>query len=274
MDGTYDCPEEDDENMTHINSNDLIKFLKNHFKCEISDKYIHPVYIQNRFCDCPVNDSTWCDDEFDTENYIRLNTSFQTSCERYVELSPIIIDNRNETDETECQQWPCNNIYTRCDGIWNCPKDVTWKYVDEQTKIMTKTVFSNSFIMKIFSKQHVPECHRGFGLHVWLNKEENLAKNVCLCLPSYYGDQCQYENQRVSLTIQFQAFSDSLSTLFAIIILLIDDSDERIIHSYEQLTYFSIRDCKIKYNIYLLYSIRPTNQTKNYSIHIDIYEKN
>ncbi|CAF1179580.1 unnamed protein product [Rotaria sp. Silwood1] len=122
MDGTYDCPEEDDENMTHINSNDLIKFLKNHFKCEISDKYIHPVYIQNRFCDCPVNDSTWCDDEFDTENYIRLNTSFQTICERYVELSPIIIDNRNETDETECQQWPCNNIYTRCDGIWNCPK--------------------------------------------------------------------------------------------------------------------------------------------------------
>ena len=35
-------------------------------------------------------------------------------------LLPIMIEERNETDETECEQWECNNIYTRCNGIWNC----------------------------------------------------------------------------------------------------------------------------------------------------------
>jgi hypothetical protein len=32
----------------------------------------------------------------------------------------IIIDGRNQTDETECEQWLCNNTYTRCNDLWNC----------------------------------------------------------------------------------------------------------------------------------------------------------
>ncbi|CAF2821896.1 unnamed protein product [Rotaria sp. Silwood2] len=123
------------------------------------------------------------------------------------------------------------------------------------------------------SDQHELRCHRGFDLRIWLNNEKNLTINTCLCPPSFYGDMCQYQNQRVSLTIKFRVLSDSWSTLFAIIISLIDDSEERIIHSYEQFTYLSIRDCKIKFNIYLLYSTRPKNETKNYAIKIDIYEK-
>ncbi|CAF4179591.1 unnamed protein product [Rotaria magnacalcarata] len=35
----------------------------------------------------------------------------------------------------------------------------------------------------------------------------------------------------------------------------------------------SARDCKIKFHIYLLYATRPKIAAKNYSIHIDIYEK-
>ncbi|CAF3547870.1 unnamed protein product [Rotaria sp. Silwood1] len=30
------------------------------------------------------------------------------------------IDGRDETDENECEYWPCNNTYTRCDGLWSC----------------------------------------------------------------------------------------------------------------------------------------------------------
>ncbi|CAF3851051.1 unnamed protein product [Rotaria sordida] len=136
----------------------------------------------------------------------------------------------------------------------------------------TNTILSKSTILETPQK-HQHKCHRGLDLRVWLNDEKNLTTNTCLCPPSYYGDQCQYENQRVSLTIKFQALSDSWSTLFAIIISLIDDSEERIIHSYEQFTYLSSRDCKIKFNIYLLYLTRPKDLTKNYQIHIDIYEK-
>jgi hypothetical protein len=32
-----------------------------------------------------------------------------------------MIAERNETDETECQPCECNNIYTRCNGLWNRP---------------------------------------------------------------------------------------------------------------------------------------------------------
>ncbi|CAF1345600.1 unnamed protein product [Rotaria sp. Silwood1] len=123
--------------------------------------------------------------------------------------------------------------------------------------------------------QHESRCHRGFYLHLWFNNEKNLTRNTCLCPSSFYGNMCQYQNQRMSLTIIFRTLSDSWTTLFVIIISLIDDSEERIIYSYEQFTYLPIRDCKIKFYIYLLYSNRPKNETKNYAIHIDIdiYEK-
>ena len=89
-------------------------------------------------------------------------------------------------------------------------------------------------------------CHRGFPIRVWLNRAENLTNLTCLCPPSYYGDTCQYQNQRVSLTIKLIASSDSRQTLFAIVILLIDNDTQQTIHSYQQFTYLYIRDCKVK----------------------------
>ncbi len=31
----------------------------------------------------------------------------------YNHIAPILLDRQNETDETHCEQWPCNNQYTR-----------------------------------------------------------------------------------------------------------------------------------------------------------------
>ncbi|CAF4760628.1 unnamed protein product, partial [Rotaria magnacalcarata] len=25
------------------------------------------------------------------------------------------------TDESQCNYWPCNNMYSQCDGFWTCP---------------------------------------------------------------------------------------------------------------------------------------------------------
>ncbi|UJR38686.1 hypothetical protein I4U23_031352 [Adineta vaga] len=55
--------------------------------------------------------------------------------------------------------------------------------------------------------------------------------------------------------------------------LLIDNTNQRTIHSYEQFTYLSVRDCKIIFNLHLFYATRPKDMKSNYSIHIDIYEK-
>ncbi|CAF4777177.1 unnamed protein product, partial [Rotaria sp. Silwood2] len=46
---------------------------------------------------------------------------FHEICDRIVDILPVTIDEQNHTDETDCQNWQCNNIYTRCNGIRNCP---------------------------------------------------------------------------------------------------------------------------------------------------------
>jgi hypothetical protein len=44
---------------------------------------------------------------------------FPTLCDGYVEYKELI-NGAIETDETNCEEWLCDNQYTRCDRIWNC----------------------------------------------------------------------------------------------------------------------------------------------------------
>ncbi|CAF1576537.1 unnamed protein product, partial [Rotaria sordida] len=386
---------EDCADMTDEHSPQLRKSLRFIYK--------QPSFIieENQFRSLPIGNLNFDEDE--NIALARTKLLFQHVCDGLTHLIPI---NNDKQNETECEQWPCNNIYTHCDGIWDCPKgeDETGRYsfttlncssnqhlcvlpdtnqftciplekindnnidclgaTDEPTlcqkydyaynyrsflcknsssqrcinlahlcngkfdceygddeqfcmkrykyglsssyynvshseveqffykELVTK---SRSFI-KHFSLDGLTElntdnqttsirpsgiirfpqeyelmmnrknpCSRGIQLRVWFSEQNNSTTNICLCPPSYYGDHCQNQNQRVSLTMAFRVMSDSRSTLFAIIMSLIDDSEQRIIHSYEQLSYLSVRDCKAKFNVYLVYSNRPKSQTRNYS---------
>lgn len=55
-------------------------------------------------------------------------------------------------------------------------------------------------------------CNRGLSILV-LNRNNN-SKEGCLCPPSYFGDLCQYQNQRVSLTLQLRVSSDWRTVFF------------------------------------------------------------
>jgi hypothetical protein len=182
---------------------------------------------------------------------------------------PMYLSNPSDFEKVFCENFVYQRIkneivHFSLDGIMNS--------VEDQTNNIENTNLPPLSLIDRSPEQHL-RCHRGLDLKIWLDSESNLTATTCLCPPSYYGDRCQYQNERVSLSIQFRASSNSWQIPFAIIISLIDDNNERIIHSYEQFTYLSIRDCQIKFNIYLIYSTRPKNQTQNYSIHIDIYEK-
>ncbi|UJR20107.1 hypothetical protein I4U23_023241 [Adineta vaga] len=116
-------------------------------------------------------------------------------------------------------------------------------------------------------------CHRGLLVRVTLDNRRNLTTRTCLCPPAYYGDRCQYQNQRVTLTMELTSSIESRRTLYVLFVLLIDDSNEQIIHSHEQISYLPMRDEFVKYNLYLLYADRPKDTRKQYSIQVHIYEK-
>ena len=110
-------------------------------------------------------------------------------------------------------------------------------------------------------------CNRGIPVEVG-------NETLCLCPPSYYGSRCQYQNQRVSLTVQFrQEVGFVWNAVFTIVFTLIDHDEHRI-QSFDQIIYLPTRDCSAKLNIYLLYSKRPNTKAEestNYSVRIDAY---
>ncbi|CAF1500164.1 unnamed protein product [Adineta ricciae] len=413
-----DCPYFDDEDISENTNSQLFVRLKHKFyKCHFTNRYILLTAIEDGKCDCGYLDKSFCEDESKYKTFVLKTISFQTICDHFHELYPVTIDGQKQTDESECEQWECDNIYTHCDGIWNCfdgkdenncdsfsdffscssqyricvtrdtseftclpmsqmndgevdclggtdekklcqfdssgtdiggfqcmingistclrlyrlcndQKDCSYgddeqfclknrslpmlrevcevtdpiltsnvekflcnttaKRTKRQTKQFTITGFHetsanegnpNKFSSAIlFHDDHSirPDkrrCLRGVDLRIWLNHSSNHFTSTCLCPPNYYGNQCQYQNQRVSLVLRFKVSAQSRQTLFAIIIMLIANTNQRMIHSYEQLTYLSIRDCQMKFNLYLFYSTRPKPINQTYSIHIDIYDK-
>ena len=65
-------------------------------------------------------------------------------------------------------------------------------------------------------------CHRGLPVKVGFDQ-----RAAFLCQPSSYGDHCEYRNERVSLTVQYRALSDSWQTLFSVVALLIEENDQQ-----------------------------------------------
>ena len=106
-------------------------------------------------------------------------------------------------------------------------------------------------------------CNR--GIFVRHSEEERR----CLCPPSYYGERCQFQSQRVSITVQLRAAEHR--TRIAVVLTLIDDKEN--IHSHEQLTYVPFRDCKDKFNSVLLYKLRPKDPSRQYSLRIQAFDQ-
>ncbi|CAF1121069.1 unnamed protein product [Adineta ricciae] len=340
-------------------------------------------------------------------NYLKNNISFLTTCNGFTELLPITIFGKNHTDETDCEYWECNSIYTHCNDYWNCPngadelhcnrsrlmncprnhhlcismddykpmclpiekandgvvhcfggtdeqhlcrKDYEVEFPDnfycmgtnascvssekwcdgkinclhgddeqfcvvvseegessdhcadiivsssqrneidevlcpylQSRRQLSLTYFSlvenkKPLVRSRRQSQLIPylseyqgRCHHGLEIHVWLNGNNSIP--ACLCPPNFYGNACQYQNQRLIFIARFRESSNSRQTPFVIVVSLIDNTYQRIVHSYEQINYLPVRDCQRKYRLYLLYSTRPKNQTRGYSIHVDIFER-
>ncbi|CAF2136233.1 unnamed protein product [Rotaria magnacalcarata] len=92
----------------------------------------------------------------------------------------------------DCIPWSVPNeghsCYNNRDQVFNY--DFEWH--NEQIAFQAKQLKN---IDRLHSKQ-AWLCHRGILIYYGKNESEK-----CLCPPSYYGSRCQYQNQRVSLTL-------------------------------------------------------------------------
>jgi hypothetical protein len=96
---------------------------------------------------------------------------------------------------------------------------------------------------------HMKNTNLHVRIHCFITIIEHGYFRRCLCPPSYYGDRCQFQNQRVSLILQFKKQTPSnWRTAFYLIIMLIDN--DYIIQSYDYNIYEPIRDCDIKFHLY------------------------
>lgn len=73
------------------------------------------VLIQNGRRNCETNDN----DEWNSVERKEIRRYIFTKlCDSFQDMD---VDATNESDETNCDFWPCNNVYTRCEHTWDCP---------------------------------------------------------------------------------------------------------------------------------------------------------
>lgn len=108
LDEILDCPDFADEKYTES----CVLSHRHRFRCTSENRCISPVLVHDLNDHCQQGE----DERLDYEN----NLPFQNLCNGYTDILPVLIDGQNETDETSCEEWPCNNPYTQCDGVWVC----------------------------------------------------------------------------------------------------------------------------------------------------------
>ena len=108
-DGVLDCLMGDDE--TYNKTCELDH--PHRFRClSEENKCISPVALRDFDKHCRDGEDELFSD--------KRKLPFQSFCDGYTHLPVGLEKDQNETDETHCEKWPCNNPYTRCDGVWTC----------------------------------------------------------------------------------------------------------------------------------------------------------
>ncbi|UJR16974.1 hypothetical protein I4U23_003872 [Adineta vaga] len=157
-------------------------------------------------------------------------------------------DLNTENDETDCEEWLCENIRDNqlCNGQSDCSNNEDERLCNEFSSELGRTFIqygsqslsipNSGMSIKCFKPDHPKlysfpainpifyplakrkqdkelytktiyqidvhsHCHRGIDILMVSSTHKNFFEHVCFCSPNYYGNRCQYQADRVSLTL-------------------------------------------------------------------------
>ncbi|CAF1461771.1 unnamed protein product [Adineta ricciae] len=273
-DGTIHCRGGSDER--HYCRNMFPDEVERRYRClHQSFKCIKTTLLCDRYNIDESDDSDLCDNEEVSicPDYYYNEKDFTGICWPHWKLnrtvSENILCNLDETNYVVVYNFSDAKLYLRLIRIDNYPpvtQNISYSN-ENSSKQQQKYISSRLSNTLLYYTHRAWFCNRGIVIFTG-----TLDQRRCLCPPPYYGDQCQFQNQRVSLTLKFTTQDTrNFRTAFYIITMLIDD--EYVIQSYDYNIYIPIRDCEYKFHLYLTYASRPKNSSKNYSIIVRAFNK-
>ena len=103
--GIVDCPLGEDEQCSSINGSCSILGAEDLFRCALSDQCMSRLFVEDGICQCGFDEHDLCEDDFPDQRYIMQHIAFPLICDGFTELLSVLVDGRDETDETECAYW-------------------------------------------------------------------------------------------------------------------------------------------------------------------------
>ncbi|CAF1049075.1 unnamed protein product [Adineta steineri] len=116
LDGIKDCPLNDDE--TYADSCLLDDIEMRRFRCRNGKRCPSRRLLNDKIHDC----SDISDEIPPIDRYLENHLVFEVLCDGIENMISVVINGQKHSDETNCEEWPCNNSLTRCNSLWNCPK--------------------------------------------------------------------------------------------------------------------------------------------------------
>ena len=157
---------------------------------------------------------------------------------------------------------PALVAWQKNDDIVPAPRNVPPPPI--QTRITTMPLDDETF----------PYCNH--GLPVLVRLAPTLFRTRCFCPPDYYGDRCQYQSQRISVTLQVRPSAKKRSVQAILATLNSYDHGHEEIHSHHLIKYIfekNPNECEKIFRFHLLYSTRLKNISKDYFVKIDVFDQ-